>query len=308
MHILYIIKYKYKGIIKQIQVKDESKNIYTNSIKDRPAKYIIEEAYKNNEINKDSIICEVTSGNMGIALARVCNDYGNKVIILMPKFASIERRKKLEEHNATVILTDSFSEAFKKAEELSNDKNIYLTKQFENINNANSYIEFCKELEKETSIFPAVILGVGTGGSLNGIGRYLKNKYNTKVYAVEPLQTKILSTGYSHGPHKIEGLSDGLVPKLYPKDIVDDIYSIDEVDAICMAQKIKKELNIGVGISSGANMLGAILSNIDNIITVFPDNDEKYYSTDLYNFDLKSKLVNQIELIEIKKVTTSPVS
>ena len=101
---LYIIKYKYKGIIKQIQVKDESKNIYTNSIKDRPAKYIIEEAYKNNEINKESIICEVTSGNMGIALAKVCKDYDNKVIILMPKFVSIERRKKLEELDAKIIL------------------------------------------------------------------------------------------------------------------------------------------------------------------------------------------------------------
>ena len=94
------------------------------------------------------------------------------------------------------------------------------------------------------------------------------------------------------------------MPKLYPKDIVDDIYSIDDIDAICMAQKIKKDLNIGVGISSGANLLGAILSNIDNIITVFPDNDEKYYSTDLYNFNLKSKLVDKIELIDIKKVIT----
>ena len=102
----------------------------------------------------------------------------------------------------------------------------------------------------------------------------------------------------------ISGLSDGLVPKLYPKDIVDDIYSIDDIDAICMAQKIKKDLNTGVGISSGANLLGAILSNIDNIITVFPDNDEKYYSTDLYNFNLKSKLVDKIELIDIKKVIT----
>lgn len=301
---LYIIKYKYNGKIKCIQVKDESKNIYTNSIKDRPAKYIIDEAYKNNEINKESIICEVTSGNMGIALARICNDYGNKVIILMPKFVSIERRKKLEELDAKIILTDSFEEAFKKAEELSNDKNIYLTKQFENINNATSYIEFCKELEQQTNNFPAVILGVGTGGSLNGIGTYLKEKYNTQVFSIEPLQTKILSTGYSHGPHKIEGLSDGLVPKLYPKDIVDDIYSIDDIDAICMAQKIKKDLNIGVGISSGANLLGAILTNIDNIITVFPDNDEKYYSTDLYNFNLKSKLVDKIELIDIKKVIT----
>ena len=301
---LYIIKYKYNGTIKQIQVKDESKNEYTNSIKDRPARFIIDNAYKNNEINKDSIICEVTSGNMGIALAKVCKEYKNKVIICIPKFVSRERIEKLKELNAEIILTDTFEEAFKKAEELSIDKNIYLTKQFENINNALSYIDFCKELEKETSDFPGIILGVGTGGSLNGIGTYLKEKYSALVFAIEPLQTKILSTGYSHGPHKIEGLSDGIVPALYPKEIVDDIYSIDDIDAICMAQKIKKVLNVSVGISSGANLLGAILSGINNIITVFPDNDEKYYSTDLYNFNLKSKLVDKIELLDIKKVTT----
>ena len=301
---LYIIKYKYNGTIKQVQVKDESKNELTNSIKDRPAKYIIDNAYKNKEINKDSIICEVTSGNMGIALAKSCQEYGNKVIILIPKFVSRERVEKLKELKAEIILTDSFEEAFKKAEELAINKNIYLTKQFENINNALSYIDFCKELEKQTNNFPAVILGVGTGGSLNGIGTYLKEKYNALVFALEPLQTKILSTGYSHGPHKIEGLSDGLVPALYPKEIIDEIYSIDDIDAICMAQKIKKELNIGVGISSGANLLGAILSGINNTITVFPDNDEKYYSTDLYNFNLESKLVDKIELIDIKKVTT----
>ena len=301
---LYHIYYKYKGEIKIIQVKDESKNESTNSIKDRPAKYIIKKAYENNEITKDSILCEVTSGNMGIAIAKACQEYGNKAIILMPKFMSKERKEILKNLNAELILTDSFDEAFKKAEELSINKNVYLTKQFENENNALSYIDLCKELEKQTSTFPAVILGVGTGGSLNGIGTYLKNKYKTKVYAIEPLQTKILSTGYSHGPHRIEGLSDGFVPKLYPEYLVDNIYSIDDNDAICMAQKIKKELDIPVGISSGANFLGAVLSSINEIITVFPDNDTKYYSTDLSNHNLTSKLVDEIELLYVKKVTT----
>lgn len=145
-----------------------------------------------------------------------------------------------------------------------------------------------------------MIAGVGTGGTINGIGHYLKEKYQTKVYALEPLQTLILSTGISHGHHRIEGLSDGFVPDLYPKDIVDQIISVDDNDAICMAQKLKKELGLNVGISSGANFIGAVMSGMDGMITVFPDDDTKYYSTDLMNFNLNSKLVNEIELLYFK--------
>lgn len=294
---LYQIYYKYNGTIKMIQVKDESKNKISHSIKDRPAKFIIDNLYKNNIINKDTTIIEVTSGNMGIALAKVCKEFGNPVIIIMPKFVSIERIEIIKSLGAKLILTDSFEEAFEKAEELSKMDNVYLTRQFENINNALSYIELCEELLNQTSYFPALILGVGTAGTLNGMGHYLKSKFNSKIYAIEPLQTKILSTGISLGPHKIEGLSDGIIPKLYPTDIVDDIYSIDEVDAICMARKLNNELNLPVGISSGANIVGAIKTNIDKIITVFPDNNSKYYSTDLFNDNLHSTFVDNIELL-----------
>ncbi len=299
---LYKIYYKYKGKIKSVQVKDESKNAISNSIKDRPAKKILENAYKNNLINKDTTICEVTSGNMGIALATLCKEYNNKIIICIPKFVSKERIEILSNLGAHLILTDSFEEAFQISEKLSKKENVYLTKQFENIYNALSYIDLCSELEQQTNLYPAVILGVGTGGTLNGIGTYLKNKYNTKVYAVEPLQTLILSTGISHGNHRIEGLSDGFVPDLYPEDRVDDIYQIDDTDAICMAKKLNKDLRLPVGISSGANFLGAVISNIDNIITVFPDNNTKYYSTDLFNDDIKSEFVDEIELLYYDKI------
>ncbi len=299
---LYKIYYKYKGKIQSIQVKDESKNTISNSIKDRPAKKILDNAYKNNLINKDTTICEVTSGNMGIALATLCKEYNNKIIICIPKFVSKERIEILKSLGVHLILTDSFEEAFKISEKLSKEENVYLTKQFENIYNALSYIDLCNELEQQTNLYPAVILGVGTGGTLNGIGTYLKNKYNTKVYAIEPLQTLILSTGISHGNHRIEGLSDGFVPDLYPEDIVDDIYQIDDTDAICMANKLNKDLRLPVGISSGANFLGAVISNIDNIITVFPDNNKKYFSTDLFNDHLKSELVSEIELLYYEEI------
>ena len=293
---LYQIYYKYHGVVKKDQVKDESKNI-SGSIKDRPARMIIEDAYQKGLIHQDTTICEVTSGNMGIALATIAKDYGNPVIICMPQFMSQERKEILNRLGVKLILTNSFEEAFQIAEKLAVEQQVFLTKQFENPNNAKAYIEFCKELEKKTTEFPAVIAGVGTGGTINGIGHYLKEKYQTKVYALEPLQTLILSTGISHGHHRIEGLSDGFVPDLYPKDIVDQIISVDDNDAICMAQKLKQKLGLNVGISSGANFIGAVMSDVDGIITVFPDDDTKYYSTDLMNVELNSKLVDEIELL-----------
>lgn len=297
---LYRIFYRYKNLEGIIQVKDESKND-SGSIKIRPARYIIKKAYERKEINKDTTLCEVTSGNMGIALAYVAREYGNKMIVCMPKFMSMERRQILESLGVKLILTDSFKEAFQIAKDLKEKENVFLTKQFENIDNAASYLDLCLELEEETKDFPAFIAGVGTGGTLNGVGHFLKKKYGTKVYGLEPKQTLILSTGYSHGPHRIEGLSDGFVPKLYPRDIVDEIIAVDDTDAIVMAQKLRKELGLHVGISSGANFLGAILTNVNNIITVLPDGDEKYYSTDLFNDKLKSVVVDDITLIKIEK-------
>lgn len=293
---LYKIYYNYKGQLRMIQVKDESKNPYSNSIKDRPAHQIIEQAKKQGLINENTTICEVTSGNMGIALASILKDE-NQVIICMPNFVSKERVQILQKLNAKVILTNSFDEAFEKANEIAKADNVYLPKQFENPLNAQSYIDLCKELEQQTNIFDDVIFGVGTGGTINGIGNYLKNKYHTNVYAIEPLQTLLLSTGKSHGNHKIEGLSDGFIPKLYPQDIIDKIYQVDDNDAICMAQKLYQQLDLPVGISSGANFLGAVKTGKNNIITVFPDNNQKYYSTDLFNNSLHSKIVDEIELL-----------
>ena len=298
--IFYQIDYLYKGKQKKVIVCDESKNL-SGSIKIRPAKRILDEAYKKGVLTKDKPICEVTSGNMGIALATLAKAYGNRIIICMPKFASKERIDILKQLGAKLILTESFDEAFIIAKKLE-EKGVFLTRQFENIDNAKSYILLCKDLEKYISFFPALILGVGTGGTLNGMGNFLKNKYQTEIYAIEPLQTLILSTGISHGKHRIEGLSDGLIPKLYPKEIVDKIYSIDDTDAICMAQKLKETLGIGVGISSGANFLGAVLTGVDGIITIFADDDTKYQSTDLTNFTLKSKIVDDIKLLSIKQL------
>ena len=298
---LYEIEYLYKGNIKKIYVKDESMN-KTGSIKYRPAKLMFNKAYEENVIDKTSKLCEVTSGNMGIALATLAKEAGNKVTIIMPHHASIERRKILEDLGAEIILTNDFIESFEMCKKLESEGYICLH-QFENIYNALSYNELCEELEEDLCEFSAVVIGVGTGGTLNGIGSYLKNKYKSMVIAVEPAETLILSTGINHGPHKIEGMSDGHVPPLYPSSIVDKVISVKSDDAICMARLLKNEFFHGVGISSGANFLATVISEIDGAITVFPDSDEKYFSTDLYNSEIVSELVDEITLLNIKRIS-----
>lgn len=293
---LYKITYKYNNQIKHVFVKDESKNI-AGSIKIRPAKNIVSKAYELGFLKKGMPVVEVTSGNMGIGLAEALKPYGNKLIIYMPKFMSEERKAKLRNYGAELVLTDSFDEAFKLAEKRHD---CFYVKQFENKFNAESYKGLVEEVETKLHDFPLFISGVGTGGTLNGIGNILKHKYHTKVVAIDPKESMLLMTGVNHGEHEIQGLSDGFIPDLYPKDIVDDIIPIASVDAIRMSQVIKEKLHIGVGISSGANLLGAILSNTDNAFTVFPDNEDRYYSTRLFSKDIKSELVDKIELLSIE--------
>lgn len=290
------IKYSYNGKIQHVIVKNESANL-TGSIKYRPAKNIIDNAYKLHLLNKNQRVVEVTSGNMGIGLAEALKPYGNKLTIYMPEFMSKERKDKLKSYGAELRLTKSFKEAFKLAEE---DKDAFYVKQFENRFNAESYKSLVDEITPKLKDIPAFISGVGTGGTLNGIGHLLKNKYHSKIIAVDPKESMLLMTGTSQGQHEIEGLSDGFIPDLYPKDIVDEIIPIASVDAIRMSQKIKDELGIGVGISSGANLLGAILTNIDNIFTVFPDNIDRYYSTRLFDKSIKSELVDKIKLLSFE--------
>lgn len=292
------ITYEYKGSLKHIYVKDESKN-ETGSIKIRPARYIIDKAYELGIINKDMRVIEVTSGNMGIGIAQALKPYGNKLTIYMPHFMSKERKEILTSMGASLVLTDSFDEAFDKA---SKDNSAFYIKQFENLFNAESYKSLVDEVTPYLDNVPAFISGVGTGGTINGVGHLLKAKYNTKVIAIDPKESMLLMTGTNHGEHEIEGLSDGFIPALYPKDLVEDIIPIASVDAIRMARRINDELHIGVGISSGANLLGAVLSDIDNIFTVFPDNVNRYYSTRLFNDEVKSELVDEIKLISVEVV------
>lgn len=296
---LIIIKYKYKGVIKTACCKAEWYNL-SGSIKDRVAYTILKNAYNEGLLKENTPIVEVTSGNMGISFAAVSRYLGNKMIAVMPKFMSEERFKILRMYGAELDLTEGFIEAFEKAETY---KDAFLPHQFENKYNALAhYLTTAPEIEKQTDKYPCFIAGVGTAGTLNGCGSYFKEKHNSKVFALEPLQSSILTLGKSLGSHKIQGLSDEIIPGLYPKDIVDDIIRVDDNDAICMAQKLAKAFGIGVGISAGANFLGCVISGMDGALTVFADDNKKYLSTALSDNTLKSEFVDSIELISFDAI------
>ena len=295
------IRYKYNGKVLTCCCKAEWYNL-SGSIKDRVAYYILKKAYEEKLIDENSTIVEVTSGNMGISFAAISRYLGNKMVAVMPKFMSIERFKILKMYGAELDLTDGFEEAFIEVETYKN-KNCFLPYQFENKYNALAHYETtAPEIEAQTDKYPCFIAGVGTAGTLNGCGRYFKGKHNSKVFALEPLQSSILTLGKSLGSHQIQGLLDEIIPGLYPKDIVDDIIRIDDNDAICMAQKLAKTFGIGVGISSGANFLGCVVSGMDNALTVFADDNKKYLSTALSDNNLSSKFVDEIELIDFEVV------
>ena len=292
---LITIKCRYKGRVTRVQCKAEWMNP-SGSTKDRPALYMLKNAFANGKLKEGQAICETTSGNMGLSLAWIANFLGFETIICMPKFMSEERKKLLSMYGASLELTDSFEDAFSRAHEYE-EKGAFLPMQFENETNILAHRNStAKEIERQTKSFPAFLSGVGTGGTLTGIGQYLKEKYDSKIIALEPNESRLLSQKDLLGVHKIQGLADHIVPDNYHSDIVDDIISVKSDDAICMAQRLAQKLGLGVGISSGANFLACILTGIDNIITLLPDDNKKYLSTDLAK-TMHSDLVEQIELL-----------
>lgn len=291
------VSYSYKGKVKTVLAKLEWYNL-SGSIKDRPAYEIIKTAYEKGELKEGQTICETTSGNMGISISAIARLINNPVVICMPKFMSEERKELLKLYGAKLELTENFIEAFKKAEEYKKN-GAYLTYQFENDNNPKAHFNgTAKEIFSKLKDIPYFVSGVGTGGTLMGIGSFLKSKLGTKIVALDTKEASLLTFGRSMGKHKIQGLSDEIIPKIYDRSLVDSIIQISSDDAVCMAQKLCKELGLGVGISSGANFLACVLTG-DRAVTVFADDNKKYLSTDLSG-NLKSDLVDEIKLIGYK--------
>ena len=274
-----------------IYVKVEKNNV-AGSIKDRIALYMIEEAEKSGNLKKGDTIVEPTSGNTGVALAALAAAKGYKCILTMPSSMSVERSKLAEAYGAEVIRTteNALQGAVDKAKELAKKDGYFMPDQFSNPANIKAHYE-TTGVEILNEITPdAFIAGVGTGGTVTGVGKRLKeNNENIKIYAIEPAESPLLSGGKASG-HKIQGIGGNFVPKNLNFDLVDGIVDVKGDDAIEMSRNLAKNEALAVGISSGANVVGAIqiadeLGEGKSVVTVLPDTGERYLSTTLYDLD-----------------------
>lgn len=302
------IKYKYKGIERNIYSKLEYYN-YTGSIKDRIVLNIIKKAKEDKLLLDNQSIVEVSSGNTGVSLAAIGALYKHPVHIFIPKSASIERINLMKLYGANIHVLDlNYVELLEEAKRFSKKINGFMPNQFTNLNNSlTHYNETALEIiskMKDVKI-SGFVSGIGTGGTLMGIGLKLKEfDSNIKLIALEPDSMPLLSLGKKINTHRIEGIGDDFIPDLVNKELIDEIISINDIDAIMMSRKLSNTFGLGVGISSGANFLASVLSNRNNIVTVFADDSKKYLSTDLLNFDIKNthSKANDIELISIEVI------
>lgn len=288
------IRFEYKGQPRRIFAKAEYLNL-TGSIKDRVAFHILSEAYRCGEISPTDVIAEATSGNTGIAFSAVGSYLGHKVIIYMPDWMSSERINLMKSFGAEVRLVSreqgGFLGSIALTEELARQGNVFLPKQFSNEHNTDAHYihtgeEISRQLSKLGLTADGVVAGVGTGGTVMGVGRRLRrDNPDCGVFPLEPLNSPTLSTGYKVGQHRIQGISDEFIPPVLKMDEMTSVVSVDDIDSIIMAKMLSRRLGIGVGISSGANMLGCILAQEklgadSTIVTVFADDNKKYLSTD----------------------------
>ncbi|MFL9483720.1 PLP-dependent cysteine synthase family protein [Chitinophagaceae bacterium LWZ2-11] len=313
------IAYKYKGECRRIYVKCENYNL-TGSIKDRMALYILQQSYLKGDIKPGNVIVEATSGNTGISFSAIGKALGHDVKIIMPNWLSKERMDIIQSLGAEIILISKEEGGFLGSIALSEkmakeDSNIFLPRQFENRYNAEAHSkttakEIWMQLQSVDLTPDAFIAGVGTGGTIMGVGNYLKYRNpSIKIHPLEPAESPTLSTGYKVGSHRIQGISDEFIPAIVKLDQLDEVVKISDGDSILMAQKLAKQLGLAVGISSGANFLGAIqLQNKMNkdavVVTVLSDSNKKYLSTDLMkNEPVKETYLSpDIELLDYKAI------
>lgn len=266
------------------------------SVKDRIALAMIEKAEKDGKIKPGDTIVEPTSGNTGIGLAFVCAAKGYNAVFTMPETMSQERRNLLKAYGAEVVLTpgaEAMKGAIKKAKELKEEKGYFEPQQFENpanpeVHELTTGPELVNQFEGKS--IDAFLAGVGTGGTLSGVGKVLKETYpDVQIVAIEPEDSPVLSGG-EPGPHKLQGLGAGFVPDTLNTEVYDDIIKVANETAMDMSRRVAKEEGILGGISSGAAIVAALekakeLGKGKTVVTVLPSNGERYLSTPLYSFD-----------------------
>lgn len=293
---LLAVRFTFRGQERMIYAKAENLNM-TGSIKDRMAFHILMQGYTSGALNPGDRVIEATSGNTGIAFSAIGRALGHPVTIFMPDWMSAERINLIKSLGADIRLVSraegGFLASIRLAEEMAAASgDTFLPRQFSNQDNSEAHSlttgpEIWWQLKFRALQPDAFVAGVGTGGTIMGTGRFLKEKYpSIHLHPLEPLNSPTLSTGCKVGKHRIQGISDDFIPPILDLDSLESVISVDDGDAILMAQKLAAELGIGVGISSGANFLGALMVQEDlgraaTIVTVFPDDNKKYLSTDL---------------------------
>lgn len=290
------IHFNFRGERRVIYAKAEHMNM-TGSIKDRMAFHILKKAYQEGRIRPGDTIVEATSGNTGISFAAIGRALGHQVVIFMPDWMSQERVALIRSLGAKIIPVSreqgGFLGSMRLTEEYAqNEEHVFLPAQFSNAANAEAHEETTGpeiwwQLHFHAIKPDAFVAGVGTGGTVMGVGRFLRKQNSAiSIHPLEPAESPTLSTGWKVGQHRIQGVSDEFIPAILELGDLDQLVSVSDGDAILMAQKLAASLGLAVGISSGANFIGALM--VQNqmgadaaVVTVFPDDNKKYLSTDL---------------------------
>jgi cysteine synthase len=290
------IHFRYRGTERCLYAKSEQLNL-TGSIKDRMALHILRKAYEENRIHPGDTIAEATSGNTGISFAAIGSALGNPVSIFMPEWMSRERKDLIRSFGAKIILVSKeqggFLGSIRMSEEFAaTHPGVFLPRQFANDANVEAHAtatgpEILAQLESAGLQPDAFVAGVGTGGTVMGVGRFLRTRNpHIKIHPVEPAESPTLSTGCKLGSHRIQGISDEFIPPIVDLAALDEVIDVSDGDSILMAQKLAARMGLAVGVSSGCNFLAAVkaqeqLGSGAVVVTVFPDDNKKYLSTDL---------------------------
>ena len=293
---LIAIDYTFRGERRRVFAKSENLNM-TGSVKDRMALHLLRCAYERGAIHPGDLIIEATSGNTGISFAAVGRALGHPVAIFMPDWMSMERVNLIRSFGASIHPVSrkegGFLGSIEKAEQLAQETpGSFLPRQFANEDNCEAHQvmtgpEIHYQLDSHGLTPDAFVAGVGTGGTVMGVGRYLRAQFpEVTIHPLEPSNSPTLRTGCRVGQHRIQGVSDEFIPSIVDLSELHEIVDVDDGDAILMAQKLATDLGLGVGISSGANLVGAVLlqdqlGSDAVVVTLFPDDNKKYLSTDL---------------------------
>ena len=293
---LLAVHFTFRGRRRRIYAKAEHLNM-TGSIKDRMAYHILRDAYRRGALKPGDRVVEATSGNTGISFAALGRALGHPVTIFMPDWMSQERVSLIRSLGAEIHPVSreegGFTGSIRLTEELARDsENVFLPCQFSNRANVEAHAEttgpeIWRQLERLRLAPDAFVAGVGTGGTIMGAGRYLRErKDSVRLHPVEPAESPTLSTGHKTGRHRIQGVSDEFIPAIVELDKLDHVVAVADGDAILMAQHLASRLGLAVGISSGANFIAALMVQEELgpetvVVTVFADDSKKYLSTDL---------------------------